>query len=198
MLRTLMLTLLAWSCQAAAQYQCTPADALPGQLFPVVKLETSLGDIVVELNRTRAPVTTGNFLQYMLDGHYDGTIFHRVVPGFVVQGGGYDADFNERPVREPIVNESGNGLRNNAWTIAMARFNDPHSATNQFYFNLSNNESLDPNSSNWGYAVFGDVIEGREVLEAIAQVKTGYHAALDAQDVPQVAVILERVSLVEE
>ncbi len=166
-------------------------------MFPVVELLTSKGTIVVELNRNRAPATVNNFLKYALEGHYDNTIFHRVIAQFVVQGGGYTPSMEERAVRSPIINESGNGLRNNTGTIAMARFNDPHSATSQFFFNLNDNASLDPNSRNWGYAVFGDVIEGRDVLQAISEVVTGYSEGLDAPDVPVEAVLLEKVILQE-
>ena len=114
--------------------ECQLPELLPDNLFPSVKLETSMGDIVVELNRMRSPITVNNFLRYTLDGRYNGTIFHRVVADFVVQGGGYDAEFKKRPVFPPIVNESGNGLGNRQWSIAMARHDDPHSATSQFYF----------------------------------------------------------------
>ena len=176
---------------------CFPEDVMPENMFPVVELLTSKGTIIVELNRNRAPATVNNFLKYARDGHYDNTIFHRVSAQFVVQGGGYTPSMEEREVRGPIINESGNGLRNNSGTIAMARFNDPHSATSQFFFNLKDNASLDPNSRNWGYAVFGDVIEGRDVLQAISEVVTGYSEGLDAPDVPVEAVLLEKVILQE-
>jgi peptidyl-prolyl cis-trans isomerase A (cyclophilin A) len=149
-----------------------------------------MGTIEVELNRNRAPATVNNFLRYVLEGHYDNTIFHRVMPDFVVQGGGYTPDIEERPLHEPIINESGNGLKNDAGTIAMARFNDPHTATDQFYFNLKNNDNLNPNAQNWGYTVFGDVIAGLDVLQAIGAVPTGYSEALDQPNVPVEPVIL--------
>ncbi len=157
-----------------------------------------MGDIVVELDRLRAPVSTNNFLRYVLDKKYDNTIFHRVMPGFVVQGGGYTETLEERELHAPIINESGNGLKNMPMTIAMARFDDPHSATNQFYFNLSGNSSLDPNSKSWGYAVFGQVISGQEVVEAISGVDTGYSENLDASDVPLVPVKLLSATVLEE
>jgi len=188
--RLLLLFLIALPGRLQAGTDCFPPEMLPDNLFPVVRLETSMGDVMVELNRMRAPATVNNFLAYVLDGSYDGTIFHRVIPGFVVQGGGYKADFSERPTNEPIINESGNGLQNDIGTIAMARFSDPHSATRQFYFNLGDNKSLDPNSRSWGYTVFGNVIEGREVLEAIAAVETSYSEGLDAPDVPVQPVVL--------
>ena len=190
--------LLGAALNANAQFDCFPEEVLPDNYFPSVKLETSEGDIVVELNRMRAPVTANNFLRYVLDGHYDGTVFHRVIADFVVQGGGYTEDFEEKPARDPIINESGNGLKNMPMTIAMARYDDPHSATNQFYFNLAANTSLDPNPKSWGYAVFGLVISGQDVVEAISAVKTGYHEGLDAEDVPLVPVKILSASVVEQ
>ena len=157
-----------------------------------------MGDIVVELNRMRAPVTANNFLRYVLDEKYNNTIFHRVMPGFVVQGGGYTENLEEPELYAPIINESGNGLKNLPMTIAMARFDDPHSATNQFYFNVAANTSLDPNARSWGYAVFGQVISGQDVVEAIAAVETGYSENLDAQDVPLVPVKLLSATVLEQ
>jgi peptidyl-prolyl cis-trans isomerase A (cyclophilin A) len=182
----------------AATPECFPEVVLPNKLFPSIRLETSMGDIVVELNRMQAPVTANNFLRYVLEKKYDNTIFHRVMPGFVVQGGGYTEALEERELFAPIINESGNGLKNMPMTIAMARFDDPHSATNQFYFNLSANSSLDPNSRSWGYAVFGQVISGQEVIEAISTVDTGYSENLDASDVPLVPVKLLSATVLEE
>lgn len=181
----------------AAEPECFPEEVLPDNGFPSIKLETSMGDIVIELNRLRAPVTANNFLRYVLAGAYDGTIFHRVMPGFVVQGGGYTEAIEERELFPPIINESGNGLKNQMMTVAMARYNDPHTATNQFYFNLADNASLDPNSKSWGYAVFGEVIGGWDVVMAIAGVETGYSAALDAEDVPLTPVKLIRATVLE-
>ena len=178
-----------------AESDCFPEDVIPENMFPVLEFVTSKGTIVVELNRNRAPATVNNFLRYVLDGHYDNTIFHRVIADFVVQGGGYTVEFEEKPVREPVLNESGNGLENRPGSIAMARYNDPHSATSQFFFNLKNNESLNPNSRSWGYTVFGDVIGGFEVLEQIAAVETGYSEGLDAPDVPVDPVMLLKVEV---
>jgi peptidyl-prolyl cis-trans isomerase A (cyclophilin A) len=192
-----LLVLLAGNNRADAPV-CFPEDVLPDNRFPSVRLETSMGDIVVELNRLRAPVSSNNFLRYVLEKKYDNTIFHRVMPGFVVQGGGYTETLEERELHPPIINESGNGLKNSPMTIAMARFNDPHSATNQFYFNVAENASLDPNSRSWGYAVFGQVISGQEVIEAIALVDTGYSENLDATDVPLVPVKLLSATVLEE
>ncbi len=199
--KILMLTLLltGFVAQArAATPECFPEIVLPDNLFPTVRLETTMGDIVVELNRMRAPVTANNFLRYVLAKKYDNTIFHRVMPGFVVQGGGYTEALEEAELFAPIINESGNGLKNMPMTVAMARFDDPHSATNQFYFNLAANSSLDPNSRSWGYAVFGQVISGQDVIEAIAAVDTGYSENLDAPDVPLVPVRLLSATVLEE
>jgi peptidyl-prolyl cis-trans isomerase A (cyclophilin A) len=185
-----LLLLLAWPLLTRADSGCFPAEVLPDKPFPLVEFTTSMGTIVVELNRNRAPATVNNFLRYVLDGHYDNTIFHRVIADFVVQGGGYTPEIEERDVGQPVLNESGNGLKNNAGTIAMARYNDPHTATSQFFFNLKNNESLNPNSRTWGYTVFGDVIEGLDVVQAIGAVETGFSEALGATDVPVEPVIL--------
>jgi len=191
MLLLISIPLTSWS----AGKDCFPPEMIPDNLFPIVKLETSMGDIEVEMNRMRAPITVNNFLRYVLEGEYDGTIFHRVMPGFVVQGGGYTKDIQEKTMHDNILNESGNGLQNSTGSIAMARYDDPHSATRQFYFNMNNNTSLDPNSRSWGYTVFGEVVSGMEVLEAIAAVKTGYSEDLDAEDVPLEQVLLIRATV---
>jgi peptidyl-prolyl cis-trans isomerase A (cyclophilin A) len=174
---------------------CFPPEMIPDNMFPIIVLETSMGVVEVELDRMRAPITSNSFLRYVLEGEYDGTIFHRVMPGFVVQGGGYTKDIEEKTLHENILNESGNGLKNVTGSIAMARYDDPHSATRQFYFNMNNNTSLDPSSKNWGYTVFGLVVSGMEVLEAISDTETGYSEALDAEDVPQVPVLLIKASV---
>jgi peptidyl-prolyl cis-trans isomerase A (cyclophilin A) len=194
---TLLLGLLLSLPLAAAAADCDPPQVLPDNLFPSVRLQTSMGDVVVELDRRRAPLTVNNFLRYVTEGKYAGTIFHRVMPGFVVQGGGYTESIEERDTWAPIANESGNGLKNMPMTIAMARFDDPHSATNQFYFNLAANASLDPSPRSWGYAVFGQVVSGQDVVEAIAGVKTGYHEFLEAEDVPLVPVKILSAAVVE-
>ena len=166
----------------------------PDNYYPRVLLETSMGNIVVELDRNRAPITTNNFLRYVDKRGYEGTIFHRVIEGFVVQGGGYDKDFKELPKFPAIFNESGNGLKNQLYTIAMARSNDEHSANRQFYFNMGDNESLDP-GRNWGYAVFGYVAEGNEVLDAISMVETKYDAIIGWADVPVDPILLIKASV---
>ncbi|MED5525027.1 MAG: peptidylprolyl isomerase [Pseudomonadota bacterium] len=172
-------------------------DLQPDNLFPQVKMETSMGDIVVELDRTKAPITVNNFLRYVVDGTYNNTVFHRVIKGFVVQGGGYDVKYNARKEREPIFNESGNGLKNRLGTIAMARTDDPHSATSQFYFNMADNDGLDPSPRHWGYTVFGEVMDGLDVLEKIETVPTEYNSAISSPDVPTAPVMLKKVTLMK-
>lgn len=166
----------------------------PDNYFPKVRLHTSMGDIVVELDRMKAPISSNNFLSYVVAGSYNNTIFHRVIPGFVVQGGGYTKTFEAKPHFGEILNESGNGLKNTLYTIAMARQNSPHSATRQFYFNLNDNENLDPNGR-WGYAVFGYVTEGSEIIENMSQVDTQYGVELRAPDVPVKPIVLLKASL---
>ncbi|ABM26166.1 MULTISPECIES: peptidylprolyl isomerase [Shewanella] len=170
-------------------------DIQPDTLYPQVEFDTSLGKIVVELDRTRAPITVDNFLTYVVKGEYDNTIFHRVISDFVVQGGGLNPKLDELPAGKPIVNESGNGLTNSMGTIAMARDNDPHSATRQFYFNVTDNTKLDPSKRRWGYAVFGEIIEGKPVLEAMAVVETTTNPKLNWPDVPVTPIILKSAKL---
>ena len=162
-----------------------------------VRIETTLGDFVVELDANRAPVTVQNFLQHVVDGHYEGTIFHRIAAGFVVQGGGYTADLTLKPLTESVFNESGNGLSNLRGTIAMARGNDAHSADAQFYINLVDNPTLNPRPTRWGYAVFGEVIEGMEVVDVIGSVPTGAGGEFD-RDVPIEPIIIERIVLLDD
>ena len=151
------------------------------------------GVITLELDAEKAPVSTANFLSYVKKGHYDGTIFHRIIPSFMIQGGGFDADMNQKPTEAPIKNEADNGLKNNKYTIAMARTSDPHSATAQFFINATDNDFLNfksPTAQGWGYAVFGKVIAGTEIVDKIERVKTGnrgFH-----QDVPKEAVVIEK------
>ncbi|RUO78782.1 peptidylprolyl isomerase [Idiomarina tyrosinivorans] len=170
------------------------ADIQPNNPYPKVTLVTSLGNITVELDRTRAPLTVANFLRYVDKGVYAGTIFHRIVPGFVVQGGGYDKDFQLGAEFDPIPNESGNGLKNEYGTIAMARESAPHTATRQFYFNINDNPRLDPSDSRWGYAVFGHIIKGQDVLEKLAAVESmPFDEVTGWQDVPKNPPLLEQV-----
>ena len=158
---------------------------------PQVRLETSSGAIVLALDAAKAPATVENFLAHVDAGHYDNTLFHRVIPGFMIQGGGFDPDFRQKETREPIKNEADNGLKNLRGTIAMARTNDPHSATAQFFINSVDNDFLNhtaPDPRGWGYAVFGRVTEGLEVVDAISQAPTG--AKNGHQDVPLEPIVL--------
>ncbi len=159
----------------------------------LVKMETSKGDIVIELYPDKAPRTVANFLQYVQAGAYDGTIFHRVIKGFMIQGGGFDQDMSQRPSKAPIRNEADNGLKNDRYTIAMARTGDPHSATNQFFINVVDNAFLNykaPNPNGWGYCVFGKVVDGTSVVDAIKAVPTGNRAG--QQDVPREPVVIKK------
>ena len=162
-----------------------------------VKLQTSMGDIVIELDTEKAPVTAENFLQYVRDGFYDNTVFHRVFNGFMVQGGGFEPGLKQKPVRAPIENEAANGVKNDAYTVAMARTSDPHSATAQFFFNVVNNNFLNfraANADGFGYCVFGNVVQGREVIDKIKAVPTGnrgFH-----QDVPTDDVVIKKAEVV--
>lgn len=155
----------------------------PTNIFPKVKIVTSMGVIIVELDRVKAPITVDNFLEYVVKGEYNHTVFHRIVPDFVVQGGGYDAHFNVKKANKDIVNEAGSGLKNKAGTIAMAKESRPHTANRQFFFNVIDNPSLDPGRQ-WGYAVFGEIVEGEEVLEAMSKVPTEYNDTMGWHDVP--------------
>lgn len=154
----------------------------------MIRFETTLGHFTIELDADAAPVSSGNFLRYVDDGYFDGTIFHRVIPGFMVQGGGFTADMSQKPARTPIANEAGNGLRNRRGSIAMARTSDIHSATSQFFVNLVDNAFLDHRPGNYGYAVFGRVVEGMDVIDRIAAVATGRHRGHD--DVPVEPVVV--------
>ncbi|MCK7582809.1 MAG: peptidylprolyl isomerase [Chromatiales bacterium] len=161
----------------------------------MIKLTTSHGDILIELDAEKAPKTCANFEQYVRDGHYDGTLFHRVIDGFMIQGGGMNPDFSQKPTRALIENEAKNGLKNQTGTLAMARTMQPHSATSQFFINVSNNDFLDyPGQDGWGYCVFGRVVEGMETVEAIKSVRTGSRAG--HQDVPMEDVIIEKAEIV--
>ena len=162
-----------------------------------VRIETSMGDIVVELDVNRAPETVQNFLQHVVNDYYEGLIFHRVAAAFLVQGGGYDSDLTLKPPIYEVVNESGNGLSNQRGTIAMARSGEAHSANSQFYFNLVNNPSLNPRPTRWGYAVFGRVVEGMDVVDRIGSVPTGPRGEFD-RDVPITPIVIEQISIVEE
>ena len=158
-----------------------------------VDLKTNLGTVRIEVDETKAPKSAANFLDYVRKGHYDGTVFHRVIPNFMIQGGGFVPGMKQKPVGAPIANEADNGLKNARYTLAMARTNDPHSATAQFFINVADNGFLNhtaPSAQGWGYAVFGKVIEGKEVVDKIKAVKTGRKGFHD--DVPGEDVIIEK------
>ena len=166
---------------------------------PKVEIKTSLGDIVVELDPARAPLTVENFLQYVKARHYDGTLFHRVMPGFMIQGGGFTPDFQEKPTGKPVRNEASNGVPNTVGTIAMARTNEPHSATAQFFINVADNRMLNfrfPTIEGYGYAVFGKVVKGMDVVDRIVKVPTGPGPA-PHQNVPAKPVIIKSIRVVE-
>ncbi|WP_175776867.1 peptidylprolyl isomerase [Burkholderia anthina] len=163
----------------------------------MVELHTNHGVIKLELDAEKAPKTVENFLNYVKKGHYDGTVFHRVINGFMIQGGGFEPGLKQKPTDAPIDNEANNGLKNNNYTVAMARTNDPHSATAQFFINVNDNDFLNhssPTPQGWGYAVFGKVVEGQDVVDKIKGVKTGnagFH-----QDVPADDVVIEKAVVV--
>jgi peptidyl-prolyl cis-trans isomerase B (cyclophilin B) len=163
-----------------------------------IKLTTSLGDITIQLNADKAPVSSANFLTYVKEGFYNGTIFHRVIPDFMAQGGGFDTAFKQKSVHEPIKNEANNGLLNKRGTLAMARTNDPDSATAQFFINYKDNSFLNhtsPTSSGWGYAVFAEVVDGMDVVDAMAKIPTGNRNG--HQDVPKTDIVIEKAEVIE-
>lgn len=188
----LLLVLLSFSCMPlAGQF------VQPDNLYPKVRLLTSHGDIDVELDRAKAPITVNNFLSYVKKKQYDNTLFHRLESEFVLQGGGYDINYKAIDELKPIFNESGNGLKNQLGTIAMARLNDPHSATSQFFFNLDDNSHLDP-GRNWGYAVFGYITAGQDVIEKIRAIQTDTSVELGWPNVPTEKVIIKTVLILPE
>jgi len=190
------LTILSLSCLALAQGQAA-ATPQPGKTL--VKLETSKGDIVLELFKDKAPLSVASFLAHAKSGHYDGTIFHRVINSFMIQGGGFDITMREKPSGPAIKNEADNGLKNALYTIAMARTSDPHSASAQFYINVKDNRSLDhrgKTEEGWGYAVFGVVVEGKRVVDEIKGVATGKRGMFD--DVPLKPILIKKVVVLSE
>ncbi len=191
--RTVLLAFIAaaWALPAWSQ---APAAAVGPQQ---VRIETTLGAFTVELDVGRAPLSSANFLQYVRDRHYDGTMFHRVIGNFMIQGGGHLPDGAEKPPRAGIPNESGNGLSNRRGTVAMARTGDPHSGNAQFFVNVADNIALDPSPARWGYAVFGRVIEGIDVVDRIASVATGARAGF-AEDTPLEPVLIVSARVVGE
>lgn len=164
---------------------------------PMVTIQTNLGDIVVKLDREHAPKTVDNFLRYVQEGFYDNTIFHRIINGFMIQGGGFTPDFVKKETREPVKNEADNGLKNKPGTIAMARTGDPHSATAQFFINIADNKSLNhtrPTRNGWGYTVFGKVVDGADVVDKIRKTRTGSGGPFPT-DVPVDQIVIKKISL---
>jgi len=177
---------------AAAAAPVKPAAATAS---PQVQVVTSLGSFTIELNTERAPLTVAQFLKYVDQGFYSGTIFHRAIPNFVIQGGGYDADYKLKGNPTKVVNESGNGLTNQRGTVGLARPPEPHAGDVQFYVNLNDNAALDPNQARWGYAVFGKVVQGMDVVDQIANVPTGAKGPFK-EDAPVNPVVIERIERV--
>ncbi|MGO9393893.1 MAG: peptidylprolyl isomerase [Desulfobaccales bacterium] len=191
---------LALAClMMLALITVTGTSARAQRRNPLVKLETSMGEITLELYPDKAPATVANFLQYVREGFYNGTVFHRVINGFMIQGGGLDANLNEKPTRAPIKNEADNGLTNFPYTVAMARTSDPDSATAQFFINVADNKFLNhtaKDAQGWGYAVFGKVVGGREVVDKIKAVPTGDREGY--QSVPLTPVVILKATVVEK
>ena len=187
-------TLMAISTQAAVGAATDPT----GDNHPRILMETSMGNIVLELDRAKAPKSVENFVQYVQDGFYNGTIFHRVIKDFMAQGGGFTPNFAQKPTRATVTNEADNGLKNVRGSIAMARTNDPHSATAQFFINTVDNDFLNfsaPTARGWGYTVFGKVVEGMDVIDKIRTTPTGSGGPFPA-DVPATTVLIKKVSMV--
>ena len=173
-------------------------NKMPDTSSTKVKLTTSLGDIIIQLNPEKAPISSANFLTYVNEGFYNGTIFHRIIPDFMAQGGGFDTSFNQKAVHASIKNEANNGLSNKRGTLAMARTNVPDSATAQFFINYKDNTFLNhtsPTPNGWGYAVFGEVIEGMDVVDAMAKQPTGNRGG--HQDVPKTDIVIEKAEVVK-
>ncbi len=194
-----MLPLVSLSAQAAPPSTSTPKQGVTSMSTnPRVKMTTSLGDIVITLDAVKAPKTVANFLAYVNDGFYNGTVFHRVIDGFMVQGGGFEPGLKQKPTKANVENEANNGLKNNKYTLAMARTSDPHSATAQFFINVANNDFLNhtaPTAQGWGYAVFGEVTEGKDIVDkmkAVATANSGFHQNVPTTDLLIIkAVVLE-------
>jgi cyclophilin family peptidyl-prolyl cis-trans isomerase len=188
----LLLALLVFTSSGA---QDAPPSA-PAGTASRVRVETTLGSFVIELDAQRAPLTVASFLDYVKAGHYTDTLFHRVIGNFVVQGGGYDLNYVEKPTRAGTPNEAGNGLSNRRGTVGLARTGDPHSGTAQFYVNLADNAQLDPQASRWGYAVFGRIVDGMTVVDDIGAVATGSAGKFNS-DAPLKPVVIKRVEILK-
>lgn len=190
-----VMALVLASPPAAAQQAQAPAQSTAATSTPRVRVVTNLGSFVIEMNRDRAPLTVEHVLEYVREDHYAGTVFHRVISGFVAQGGGYDSDLELKDAPRTVFNESGNGLSNQRGTVGLARASDPHSGNAQFYVNLADNPDLNPRATRWGYAVFGTVIEGMDVIDGIGHRPTGAGGQF-ARDVPLDPIVIERVELI--
>jgi peptidyl-prolyl cis-trans isomerase A (cyclophilin A)/peptidyl-prolyl cis-trans isomerase B (cyclophilin B) len=187
---------LGSSFAAEAPKPAAPAAPLKAAVSAqYVQVVTSMGNFTIEVNPERAPLTVAHFMRYVDQGHYTGTIFHRVVANFVIQGGGFDTEGKAVPAPNKVVNESGNGLTNQRGTVGMARSSEPHGADAQFYVNLYDNEALDPNKTRWGYAVFGKVVQGMDVVDKIGNVPTGAHGIFK-EDAPLQPVVIQRIDRV--
>jgi peptidyl-prolyl cis-trans isomerase B (cyclophilin B) len=194
-----MIPLVSLSAQAASPSNSTQKQGVTSMsTAPRVKMSTNQGDFIISLNAEKAPKTVANFLAYVKDGFFDGTIFHRVIDGFMIQGGGFEPGLKQKPTKAPVENEANNGLKNNKYTLAMARTSDPHSATAQFFINVANNDFLNhtaPTAQGWGYAVFGEVVEGQDVIDKMKGVPTGnsgFH-----QNVPTSDVVITKAVVLE-
>lgn len=194
-----MIPLVSLSAQAASPSNSTQKQGVTSMsTSPRVKMSTNQGDFIISLNAEKAPKTVANFLAYVKDGFFDGTIFHRVIDGFMIQGGGFEPGLKQKPTKAPVENEANNGLKNNKYTLAMARTSDPHSATAQFFINVANNDFLNhtaPTAQGWGYAVFGEVVEGQDVIDKMKGVPTansGFH-----QNVPTTDVVITKAVVLE-
>ncbi|TDR20782.1 peptidylprolyl isomerase [Marinicella litoralis] len=174
---------------------CPEETVFPNSTFPELTITTSLGEVVIELDRNRAPKTVNHFLHHVASKTYDNNLVHRVVKDYVVQTGAFLSELTEINACGKVINESGNGLLNKRGTIAMARYDDPHSASSSYYFNVADNTNLNPNEKSWGYTVFGHVVSGMEVIDKMAQTKTSYNKELDAQDVPVNPILIISVRL---
>jgi peptidyl-prolyl cis-trans isomerase B (cyclophilin B) len=201
-LRNLTLTgLLPLFCLAAHAAPPSTSNQKQGVTMttnPRVKMTTSQGDIIISLDAAKAPKTVANFLAYVNDGFFDGTIFHRVIDGFMIQGGGFEPGLKQKPTKATVENEANNGLKNNKYTLAMARTQDPHSATAQFFINVANNDFLNhtaPTAQGWGYAVFGEVVEGKDVVDKMKGVATGNSGM--HQNVPTTDVLITKAAVIE-
>jgi cyclophilin family peptidyl-prolyl cis-trans isomerase len=195
-LRSYLVALVSICAVALAPLCSVQAD----ENSPKVRIQTNLGDIVVELNREKAPKSVDNFLSYVNDGFYNGTVFHRVIDGFMIQGGGFTQDLQQKATKSPIENEADNGLKNDRGTIAMARTNNPNSATAQFFINVVNNDFLNHRNKTtrgWGYTVFGKVVEGMEVVDKIRKTPTGPSGPF-RQDVPKTPVVIQSATVITQ